>query len=87
LLRNGGSSASALAFQAVFGSDLDLVPIEPMVLGRSARLPRRLHDEYVTTLMKLGNQDKIVYEHYSRYSDEKTARMNVVITLTRLHAE
>src|SRR5208282_1212442 len=32
LLRNGGSSASATAFQIVFGSDLDLVPIEPMVL-------------------------------------------------------
>ncbi len=32
MLRNGGSSASATAFQIVFGSDLDLVPIEPMVL-------------------------------------------------------
>jgi hypothetical protein len=32
VLRNGGSSASAAAFQIVFGSDLDLVPIEPMVL-------------------------------------------------------
>jgi len=32
LLRNGGSSASAIAFQVVFGSDLDLVPIESMVL-------------------------------------------------------
>jgi hypothetical protein len=32
LLRNGGSSASAIAFQIVFGSDLDLVPIESMVL-------------------------------------------------------
>ena len=32
MLRNGGSSASAIAFQIVFGSDLDLVPIEPMVL-------------------------------------------------------
>lgn len=46
-----------------------------------------VHDEYVTTVMKLGNHDKIVYEHYSRYSDEKAARMNVVMTLTRLHAE
>jgi hypothetical protein len=32
LLRNSGSSASAIAFQIVFGSDLDLVPIESMVL-------------------------------------------------------
>jgi hypothetical protein len=32
LLRNGGSSASATAFQVIFGSDLDLVPIEPMML-------------------------------------------------------
>jgi hypothetical protein len=32
LLRNGGSSASAIAFQTVFGSDLELVPIESMVL-------------------------------------------------------
>jgi hypothetical protein len=32
LLRNGGSSATATAFQIVFGSDLDLVPIEPIVL-------------------------------------------------------
>ena len=32
LLRNGGSSASAIAFQIVLGSDLDLVPIESMVL-------------------------------------------------------
>jgi hypothetical protein len=32
LLRNGGSSAGAIAFQIVFGGDLDLVPIESMVL-------------------------------------------------------
>src|ERR1017187_275733 len=32
LLRDGGSSASAIAFQILFGSDLDLVPIEAMVL-------------------------------------------------------
>jgi hypothetical protein len=32
LLRNGGSSASAIALQIVLGSDLDLVPIESMVL-------------------------------------------------------
>jgi hypothetical protein len=40
LLRNSGSSASATAFQIVFGSDLDLVPIEPMVLVE-ARVLRR----------------------------------------------
>ena len=32
MLRNGGSPASATALQIAFGSDLDLVPIEPMVL-------------------------------------------------------
>jgi hypothetical protein len=32
LLRKGGRSASAAAFQIIFGSDFDLVPIEPMVL-------------------------------------------------------
>src|SRR5262249_27768933 len=32
LLRNGRSSASAIAFQILFSSDLDLVPIESMVL-------------------------------------------------------
>jgi hypothetical protein len=32
LLRNGRSSTCAFAFQIVFGSDLDLVPIESMVL-------------------------------------------------------
>jgi len=32
LLSNGGSSASAIALQIVFGCDSDLVPIESMVL-------------------------------------------------------
>jgi hypothetical protein len=32
LLRNGGSPTRAIAFQIVFGSYLDLVPIESMVL-------------------------------------------------------
>jgi hypothetical protein len=32
LLRNSGSSASTIAFQIVLGGDLDLVPIESMVL-------------------------------------------------------
>jgi hypothetical protein len=32
LLSNGGGSARAAAIQIVFGNDLDLVPIEPMVL-------------------------------------------------------
>jgi hypothetical protein len=32
LLRNGGSSASAIALQIILGSDLDLVPVESMVL-------------------------------------------------------
>ena len=32
MLRNGGSSATAAAFQIVFGGDFDLVPIEAMVL-------------------------------------------------------
>jgi hypothetical protein len=32
LLRDGGGSASAIAFEIVFGGDLDLVPIESMVM-------------------------------------------------------
>ena len=32
MLRNGGRSASAIALQIVLGSDLNLVPIESMVL-------------------------------------------------------
>jgi hypothetical protein len=40
LLRDGGSSASATAFQIVFGGDLDLMPIEPVVLVE-ARVLRR----------------------------------------------
>jgi hypothetical protein len=32
LLRKGGTSANATTFHVVFGSDLDRVPIEPMVL-------------------------------------------------------
>ena len=42
MLRNGGSSARAIAFQIVFGSDLDLLPIEPMVLVE----PRVLGSDY-----------------------------------------
>jgi hypothetical protein len=38
LLRNGGGSAKAPAFRTLFGSDLDLVPIEPMVLVEASVL-------------------------------------------------
>lgn len=43
-----------------------------------------VRDENVTTITKLDDRTRIVYEHYSRYSDEKAGRMNVVITLTRV---
>jgi hypothetical protein len=43
-----------------------------------------LHDENVRTITRIRDRDKIVYEHYSRYSNERAERMNVVITLTRV---
>jgi Protein of unknown function (DUF1579) len=43
-----------------------------------------VRDETVMTITKLGDHTKIVYDHYSRYSDEKAARMDEVITLTRV---
>jgi hypothetical protein len=46
-----------------------------------------VRDENVSTITKISDRNKIVYEHYSRYSDEKAARMNVVITLTRSAAQ
>jgi Protein of unknown function (DUF1579) len=42
-----------------------------------------VHDENVRTITRLNDRNKIVYEHYSRYSNESAERMNVVITLTR----
>jgi uncharacterized protein DUF1579 len=42
-----------------------------------------VHDENVRTISKLSDRNKVVYEHYSRYSNESAERMNVVITLTR----
>lgn len=46
-------------------------------------LEDNVHDENVRTITKLADPNKIVYEHYSRYSNEDAERMNVVITLTR----
>src|ERR1700726_3595778 len=40
LLRNGGSSAETLAFQILFRIDLDLLPIESMVLVEARVLCR-----------------------------------------------
>ena len=48
LLRNGGSSARALAFHIFLGSDLDLVPIEAVVLVE-ARILRGDH-----SVLKIG---------------------------------
>jgi hypothetical protein len=44
-----------------------------------------VHDENVRTITKLGDRNKIVYQHYSRYNNEDSERMDVVITLTRVH--
>jgi len=41
-----------------------------------------VHDENVRTITKLG-QDKVVYQHYSRYNNESAERMDVEIRLTR----
>jgi hypothetical protein len=43
-----------------------------------------VHDENVRTVTKIGDSNKIVYEHYSRYSNETTERLDLVITLTRV---
>lgn len=40
-------------------------------------------DENVRTITELKNPNKIVYDHYSRYSDQANERMDVRITLTR----
>jgi hypothetical protein len=42
-----------------------------------------VRDENVHTVTALKDPDKIVYTHYSRYANESTERMDVVITLTR----
>ncbi len=40
-------------------------------------------DENVRTITELKNPNKVVYDHYSRYSDQANERMDVRITLTR----
>ena len=40
-------------------------------------------DENVRTITELKNPNKIVYDHFSRYSDQASERMDVRITLTR----
>jgi hypothetical protein len=42
-----------------------------------------VHDENVHTVTHLNDPNKIVYTHYSRYSNQATERMDVEITLTR----
>jgi hypothetical protein len=43
-----------------------------------------VHDENVRTVTKIGDSNKIIHEHYSRYSNETTPRLDLVITLTRV---
>jgi len=40
-------------------------------------------DEHVRTITVLKDPKKIIYDHYSRYSDQAAERMDVRITLTR----
>ena len=40
-------------------------------------------DEHVRTITELKNPNRIIYDHYSRYSDQAAERMDVRITLTR----
>lgn len=49
-----------------------------------AFIPREdgVRDENVRTVTDLNDPKKIVYTHYSRYSDEPKERMNLEITLT-----
>lgn len=51
----------------------------------SAFVPREdgVHDEHVRTITDFSNPDRIVYTHYSRYSNEKTERKDLEIILTR----
>lgn len=42
-----------------------------------------VHDENVRTVTKIGDNNKIIHEHYSRYSNQETERLDLVITLTR----
>jgi Protein of unknown function (DUF1579) len=42
-----------------------------------------VHDENVRTITNLKDPNKIVYTHYSRYSNQARERMDVEITLTR----
>jgi hypothetical protein len=42
-----------------------------------------VHDENVRTITNLKDPNKIVYTHYSRYSNQAMERMDVEITLTR----
>jgi len=44
-----------------------------------------VRDENVRTITRLNDGNKIVYEHYSRHSDERAERMDVMITLTQQH--
>jgi hypothetical protein len=50
-----------------------------------AFIPREggVRDETVHTVTSLKDPNKIVYTHYSRYSDQAAERMNLEITLTR----
>jgi len=45
-----------------------------------------VHDEHVRTILSIKGPNEIVYKHYSRYSNEASERLNVMITLTRSSA-
>jgi hypothetical protein len=51
----------------------------------TAFIPREdgVHDENVRTVMSLRTPDRVVYQHYSRYSHEASERMDLEIVLTR----
>jgi hypothetical protein len=42
-------------------------------------------DENVRTITKLGSSNRIEYEHYSRYSNERTERLNLDVVMTPAH--
>jgi len=44
-----------------------------------------IHDEHVRTVLKIVSHDRMIYTHYSRYSNEPRERRNLVITLTRIN--
>lgn len=52
----------------------------------TAFIPREdgTRDENVHTVTKLGKAGELIYQHYSRYSDEQAERMNMEVSLRRV---